>query len=141
MGHGRLSASFCSPSFPDNQRLDLRYFSHSVEKTRSVSCPLEVCTNDFGLGVGSQVLQKIAGVQINAIAKADSFAVVDMAGYPDCHQFGGNAAALRDEAHGTAFTEYPHQEWNFVFRTIYTYAIWADNTNVSLSCLLKHLFF
>src|SRR4030042_6883789 len=132
MGHGGRSASFCSPSFPDNQRLGPGYLFHSVKKTGSVSRSLEVRTNDFGFGVSRQVLQKIAGIQIKAVAKADSFAVFDVAGYPNCHQFGGNAAALGDEAHRTVFTEYPHEEWNSVFRAVYTYAIWADNTNVSL---------
>src|SRR5512136_163011 len=128
MGYGSLSSGFCSASLPDNQRLCPGNFSHGVEKAGSISCSFEVRANDVGLGVGSQVLQKIAGIQINAVAEADSFAVVDMAGYPDCHQFGGDAAALGDEAHGTVLTEYAHEERNLVFRTIYAYAIWADNT-------------
>ena len=139
MGHSSLSASLCSPSFPNNQRLHLGYCFHGPEKPSPVSCTFQVRTDNSGFGIGSQIFQKVAGIKINAVTKADSLAIVDATGYPGCCQFGGDAAALRDEAHGAAFTECPHEERDLMLRAIYTYTVWADDANVSLPCLVEHL--
>ena len=139
MGHGSLSAGLCSPPFPNDQRLDWSYFHYGVEKADSVSGALQVRADDVGLGVGSQVLQEIAGVEIDAVAKANSLAVVDTAGYTSRRQFASDAATLGDKAHGTAFTKSPHEEWDSPFRAIDTYAIRTDDANASLACFIEHL--
>ena len=94
MGRSCLGANLGSPPFPDDYRLGFGHFLNGLEQATSVSCAFEVRANDRGLRVGHQILEEVTGVQVNAVAKADDLAEVDVASYPDLRQFSSDATTL-----------------------------------------------